>query len=115
MRVSITIIEPWDFGEATDWQDIYGQVIRLSNDEDGGRVLIRLDKAVDIGDEQWPYLIGAPRHVGDRIESLRTGTNVTSTFTGITSQQAMLENPFDTAKRRGALAFIGDLVPRDAT
>jgi hypothetical protein len=114
MQVSITIIEPWFLGEATNWQPLHGQLIRLSNHEGGGRALIKLDKAVDTGDAQWAYLIGAPRHIGDQIEALRKGTSVMSTFMGITSQQAMLENPFDTAKGPGVLAFIGDLVSRDA-
>ena len=113
MRVSLTIVEPWDLGEATHWQAIPGELIQLQNYEGGGRVLIRLDKAVDLGDVQWSYLVGSPRHVGDRFDALRAGAKVTGTFTGVTSHQAMSENPFDISNGRGALTFIGDMEPSD--
>jgi hypothetical protein len=79
------------------------------DDEHGGRVLIELDSPINYRGVEWSYLVGVPRHRGDSVSKLQTGESVVSALTGITSRQAISDNPCDTRSWRGGLAFVGDL------
>ena len=109
MRISVTISEPWELGEAIHWRALGGELTRAVEDEHGGRVLIKLDSPIKYRGLEWQYIVGAPRHRGDRVAALQTGELVMTALTAITAQQAMSDNPFDTTSWRGGLAFVGDL------
>jgi hypothetical protein len=111
MRVTVTISEPWELGEAMQWCSLPGELQRVVDDGPGGRVLIKLDDPIKYRGLEWHYVVGAPRHAGDRVASLQAGQKVLSALTGITGQQAMSDSPFDTSNWRGGLAFVGDIEP----
>jgi hypothetical protein len=111
MRVTITISDPWEVGEAVHWRSLAGLVSQMVDDGRGGRMLIKLDDPIKYRGSAWHYLIGAPRHAGDRVVSLQTAGRLRSALTGITEQQAISDDPFDTSNWRGGLAFIGDIEP----
>jgi hypothetical protein len=109
MRVKIIVSDPWDLGESIHWQPLGGELIRVSKGAVAGHALIKLDAPIDYGDVQWQFVIGTPRHSGDRFESLGPGLKVAGAFRGLTLQQAALENPFDAVGWRGGLAFIAEI------
>jgi hypothetical protein len=111
MRVSVTISEPWELGEAVQWRSLAGELQRLIDDAQGGRVLIKLDHSIRYRGSEWHYVVGTPRHSGDRLAALQAGQKVLSALTGITVQQAVSDNPFDTSGWRGGLALVGDIEP----
>lgn len=108
MRISITVSDPWELGEATKWQPLCGRLLQTKGE---GRVLIKLDSALSYGDSIWHFVIASPRHRGDEIDALQAGKKVMATFIGIPDQQAGSEAVFDTHGWRGGLAFIGDIEP----
>jgi hypothetical protein len=114
LRVIITISEPWDLGESIQWHPITGELLQFIDDGQGGRMLIKLDRPIKYRKSEWQYVVGAPRHCGDRVESLWAGTGILSALTGITGERAMSDNPLDTSDLRGGFAFIGDVEPASA-
>ncbi len=106
MRISIAVSDPWDLGEATKWQPLYGSLLQT---ERGGRALIKLDNVISYGDSIWSFVIASPRHRGDEVGALQVGKKVAATFIGILDQQAQSEAAFDTHDWRGGLAFTGDI------
>lgn len=108
MRISITISDPWELGEATKWQPLCGNLLQT---RDEGRGLIKLDDAVSYGGSIWHFAIASPRRRGDEVGALQTGKKVAATFIGISDEQAGSADAFDTHDWRGGLAFMGDIEP----
>ena len=48
LLISITVSDPWDFGEAVNWQAIPGQLLQTKNADHGGRALVKFDHPVSI-------------------------------------------------------------------
>lgn len=111
MRISISISDPWELGEALKWQPLRGELLQTANDEHGGRALIKLDDGVNYHGSNWRYVVAAPRHQGNEIAALQTGKKLLGAFTGISDQQAESANPLDTSNWRGGLAFTGEVGP----
>lgn len=111
MRISISISDPWELGEAQKWQPLRGELLQTVSDEHGGRALIKLDETINYRDSNWCYVVVAPRHQGNEIAELQTGKKVLGAFTGISDQQAESNSPLDTSNWRGGLAFTGDVEP----
>ena len=111
MRISISISDPWELGEALKWQPLRGELLQTVNDEHGGRALIKLDDAINYQGSNWRYVVATPRHQESEIAGLQSGKKVVSAFTGISDQQAESSSPLDTSNWRGGLAFIGDVEP----
>lgn len=111
MRVSVTISEPWELGEATNWHSIPAELIRTEIVNGRPVALLKLDEPIIVATSSWPYVIAAPRHAGDWIAELHLGTSVAVSMTGITAQQAMSEKPCDISGWRGGLACIGEVAP----
>ena len=109
MRISISISDPWELGEALRWKSLQGELLRMVNDEHGGRALIKLDEVIDYRGSNWRYVVAVPRYQGNDIAALHTGKKVLAAFTGISDQQAESTNALDTSNWRGGLAFIGDI------
>jgi hypothetical protein len=106
-RVLISVSEPWELGESTNWQVIPGKVLPSANDA-CGRVLVKLDYSINYHGSSWDYIVAEPRHEGIRIDALRSGERAVCGFTGITNEQAGSAASLDTQHWRGGLAFIGD-------
>jgi len=111
IRISISISEPWELGEALKWQPLRGELLQTVNDEHGGMALIKLDNAINYQGSNWRYVVAVPRHHGSEIAGLHSGRKVLSAFSGISDQQAESSSPLSTSKWRGGLAFIGDVEP----
>jgi len=110
-RLTITVSDPWEFGEALKWRPLQGELLRLVNDERGGQALVKLDEPFEYGGTVCCYLIASPRHVGAEMATLSAGKTVLCGVTGISEQQAESSNPFDLSTWRGGIAFIGDVKP----
>jgi hypothetical protein len=109
MRISISISDPWDIGDAYGWVPFSGEVIKIEENEYGGMALIRLESPIYYRDLSLQFLIAKPRHKGDSIAAVRDGDKVLAAFVGISDEQAASDISAD--GWRGGLAFIGDLVP----
>lgn len=110
MRISISISDPWELGEALSWHPLTGELLTSVKNEHGGRALIKLDNPISYYGSNWRYVVAAPRHQGDEIGALETGKKIMCAFTGIPDEQAEAGSPLDTQNWRGGLAFIGDLI-----
>jgi len=110
MRISVSISDPWELGEALKWQPLQGELLQMVNDEHGGRALIKLDNAINYRGSSWRYVVATSRHQGRPIAEIQNG-KVASAFTGISEQQAESSSPLDTSNWRGGLAFVGDIEP----
>lgn len=109
MQILITVSDPWDFGESVKWQPFKGELLQTVNDERGGRILIKLDNAINHQDSVYRHLVAAPRHQGSEITDLHAGIKILCAFTGISDEQAKSSAPLDTSNWRGGLAFVGEV------
>ena len=111
--ISITVSDPWDVGEAVNWQPIKGQLLKMEADEHGGKALVKFDAPVSYRGASYCYAVASPRIEGHHIMEVQAGKIVCSALTGISDQQAKSSNPMDTSNWRGGLAFIGDVEATD--
>ena len=111
MRIAITVSDPWDLGEAIEWKLLEGQVVKLVDDNQGGRALIRLDEGINYRGSCWRYLVAEVRHQGDKINALQSGKKVLGAMIGISDDQANSAQSLVTDHWRGGLALIGDIDP----
>ena len=109
MRVSLTISEPWEVGEAIHWHALPGELIKEETVNGRATVLLKLDEPINLGASRWLYVVVAPRHAGDFIAELRLGNKVSVSITGITAQQALSQNPCDLSGWRGGLGCVGEI------
>jgi len=111
MRVSISVSDPWDFGEEIGWKPLVGRLVKIVDDDQGGKALIMLDDVVTYRGAPWRYLIARIRHQGDQISALQSGKAVLGSIYGIPEDQASSAQAMDTDQRPGGLRFIGDIDP----
>jgi hypothetical protein len=64
LRVTITVSDPWDLGEAIAWQAIRGAVAHMQADA----WLVKVDSPFVHSDLEYQYLVVSPRHVSSRLE-----------------------------------------------
>lgn len=108
-HILITVSDPWDVGEAIDWQPIRGRLLQTETTESGGRALVRFDQPIRYHGAAYSYAVASPRHEGRDIAEIRAGKSVDCALTAISDEQAQSSNPMDTSRWRGGLAFIGDV------
>ena len=108
-RLTITITDPWELGEALKWQPLQGELLGLMPSDRGGQALIKLDEPFEYRGTVCRHVIASPRHVGVEMASLSDGKTVLCGVTGISEQQAESSKPFDLSSWRGGVAFIGDV------
>jgi hypothetical protein len=108
-RVTLSIADPWELGEAISWRLLQGEVLQFADDLRGGRALVRLDDTVEYAGRDWNYVVVSPRHEGSRIASFQNGSPVPVACMGLTDAEAELYGPGVPETWRGGLAFIADL------
>lgn len=111
LLISITVSDPWDVGEAVNWQPIEGHLLQMENDAHGGQALIKFDGSISYRGSVYRYAVASPRLEGHQIAELNAGKMVCSALTGISDHQAESSSPLDISNWRGGLAFVGDIEP----
>ena len=107
--ILITVSDPWDVGEAVNWQAIRGRLLQTESTDSGGKALVRFDQPVLYHGAAYNYAVASPRQEGRNIAEIRAGKSVGCALTAISDEQAQSNNPMDTSRWRGGLAFIGDV------
>lgn len=113
-QVSIVLSDPWELGEALNWEPLKGELLRAERGEHGGRALIELERSIAYRGSDCRFVVASPRHVGDEIASLQLRKSVACAFIGISDAQAASSGVPDTREWRGGVAFIGDISLIDA-
>ena len=113
--ISIVVSDPWEVGEAVNWQPIPGDLLQTQNSKQGGKALVRFAHQVNYRGSAYRYAVASPRLEGSNITEVETGTTVGCALTGISEKQAGSSSPMDISKWRGGLAFIGDVTPEKLT
>jgi hypothetical protein len=112
LPISIVVSDPWDVGEAVNWEAISGYLLETRTIDGGGRVLIKFDQCITYRDRSYCYAVASPRLEGRNISEIEAGKTVGCAITGISDEQAVSPNPMDTSKWRGGFAFVGDIKRR---
>jgi hypothetical protein len=107
VRILISLSSPWELGEFMRWRPLRGEI--LDADENGSRVVIKLDESVDHFGSSFRYLIASPRHQESQISRIEEGKHVSCAFVGVPDKQIESEGRIDTTNWRGGLGFIGEL------
>jgi hypothetical protein len=107
----VSVSDPWEFGEAIGWRPLVGSLLKIEDDDHGGKALIMFDDVVSYGGAPWRYVVATVRHQGESITALRSGNVVLGSMIGITDEQAESTHPLDVAHWRCGLAFVGDIAP----
>ena len=108
-QILITVSDPWDVGEAVNWQAIRGQLLQTESTDSGGKALVRFDHPIRYHGAEYNHAVASPRHEGRNIAEIRAGKSVVCALTAISDEQAQSNNSMDTSTWRGGLAFIGDM------
>lgn len=108
-RILVTVSDPWDLGQAVNWQAIRGQLLQTESTDSGGKALVRFDQPVFYHGAAYNYAVASPRHEGRNIAEIRAGKSVGCAFIAISDEQAQSNNPLDTSRWRGGLAFVADV------
>ncbi len=111
LPISITISDPWDVGEALNWQTIRGVLLQTADADHGGKILVRFDHDINYRGSAYRYAVGAPYLEGRHVTEIEAGKSVGCALTGISEEQAESSNPMDISKWRGGFAFVGDVTP----
>jgi hypothetical protein len=111
MRVKILVSDPWSLGEALGWRPLYGELVRMLDDDRGGRCLIELDSPVEHGGYSCSHLIASPRHAAGRVAGLHEGKVVMCGFTGVSRDTADADVDLELRGWRGGVAFTGSAEP----
>ena len=109
LQVSIVLSDPWELGEALNWEPLNGRLLRMETSEHGGRALVELEKPIAYLGSDCRFVVASPRHEGEEIASVRRRKSVACAFTGISEADAGLDGVPDTLTWRGGIAFIGDI------
>jgi hypothetical protein len=109
MRVSLTISEPWEIGEAMNWRPMTGELLRTEIIDGRATALLQLDEPIVFEGNSWPYLVAVPRHTGHSLAEIHDGKSVSISMTAITAQQATSVKPCDLSRWRGGLACIAEV------
>jgi hypothetical protein len=108
LRVTITVSDPWDLGEAIAWQAIRGAVAHMQADA----WLVKVDSPFVHSDLEYQYLVVSPRHVDSRLERA-TSEQVECNIIRTTPERASSAAPCDVSWWRGGGAIIGALAAED--
>lgn len=108
MKVSISLSDPWDLGESLGWALLSGTVLRVIEDENGGRALIKLDTPISYRDSQWRYVRATPRFVDVNMLGLKFGVKLPCGLVGVTEEQAETGDSWKTSPY-SKLSFIADV------
>ncbi len=109
LRVLIVLSDPWELGEALNWEPLKGELLRREAGGHGGRALIKLEKIITYRGSSCRFVVASPRHQGKEITYLQRRETVSCAFTGISDSQAALGGAPETLGWRGGIAFIGDI------
>lgn len=111
LPILITVTDPWDVGEAVNWQAIRGEVLRTQKGSHGGRALVKFDQSINYRGIAYRYAVASPRLEGRDIAEIEAGKTVDCALTAISNEQAESDDPMNTSKWRGGLALLGDVAP----
>lgn len=112
MKVSISITDPWEFGEGREWRPLQGELVKSVVDDHGGLALIRLDEPLVHGGTTWHYVIAWPRKQGEVMSTVEKGREVFSSIIGLPSAKAEGPDPFASARETwNELAIVGTVIP----
>lgn len=109
IQVYISISEPWDLGEALEWQPVQGEILKFNAEPHADRALIRLLNPIAHSGKIYRYVVATPRVKKLRVTSLSKGQSLGCAFIGIDDEQVSAVDPMETSSWRGGLAFIGDI------
>lgn len=107
--VQIAVSEPWELGEAINWHERLGTLVRVENQEGSQIGLVSLTADLPYENRKWSYLLARPRSDRMNLSALDSGASVPCNFIGL------VEEPVGKAlfevldEWRGGLAFVGDL------
>jgi hypothetical protein len=102
MRVAISVNDPWELGEALNWQQIHATVLKESPDT----LVVRLDSSIEFDGVSYQYLRASTRYEGENLSRIQAGRVISCNFIGLTRAQ-FDAGSFDTGQCRGGLAFLG--------
>lgn len=111
LPILITVSDPWDVGEAINWQAIRGEVLRTQNAGHGGRALVKFDQSINYRGIAYRYAVASPRHEGRNVAEIEAGKTVDCALTAISNEQAESDDPMNTSKWRGGLALVAAVTP----
>jgi hypothetical protein len=111
IHVKIHISDPWDLGEALNWEPLEGKLIAMNDLPMGGKALIRLNQTFNYKNTKCEYLIATPRYTGINIGVLAKGSRIMCGITRIPKELAESQNPFDLSLWRSGMTIIGELEP----
>jgi hypothetical protein len=109
--VRINLSEPWDLGEALNWEPLEGEIIATSGSYPGGAALIKVSHPFNYKNVDCEYFVATPRYQGDSIKVLDSGNALLCGITRISKEMAKSPNPFNLSSWRGGLAIIGEVEP----
>jgi hypothetical protein len=113
MHIKLRISEPWELGEAMEWQAVTGLQLRVDVVNGLEGALIKLDEPINFRGSDWHYVVCTPRHSRDSLVRLDRNQSIVCAITGISETQAVSDHPCDLATWRGGLACIGDIALAD--
>jgi hypothetical protein len=111
IHVKIHISDPWDLGEALNWEPLEGKLIATNDSSVEGKALIKLSQSFNYKNTKCEYLIAIPRYTGVNIGVLVKGNPIICGITRIPKGLAESQNPFDLSLWRGGVTIIGELEP----
>lgn len=112
LPISIIVSDPWDFGEAIDWEPIQGNLLETRTIDGDGRALLKFDRCITYRERSYCYGVASPRLEGHNVSEIEEGKTVGCAITGISDEQAASAHPMDLRNWRGGFAFVGDIKRR---
>ncbi|MCP4372051.1 MAG: hypothetical protein GY797_28625 [Deltaproteobacteria bacterium] len=110
MCVNVKLSEPWDLGEARNWEPFEGVIINENFEGIESSIIIQLKASFEYKNVKCEYFVASPRYVGDSFEALIKSKSVVSGLTRIPPEQISASDPFDLSWWRGGVALLGEVV-----
>lgn len=108
--VVIGLSDPWELGEQLSWKELDAKVLLGADSDRGGSILLQLDEPFVFRETLCEFFVASPRHEGNRLSSLLTGSSVFCNLTRIPPDRVSAKNPLDVSWWRGGVGCIGTLV-----
>ena len=109
-RVTLTISDPWDFGEVHGNGPFPASIVDVTPDRDakgGSGLLVRLVKPLWFQGNVCEYMIATPRTAGDDFARITRSEGLTCGFVSISPRGAKSTTPFGLTWWRGWGTLLG--------